>query len=499
MSNRAGKFARLMPAVVAFGLVLGTLATGQVTARAAPPCHVLGCGAIKHIVFIIKENRSFDSMFGRFPGANGTTNYRIWNGQSLPMPHQPNNMQLDIQHDYNASQLAYDSGRMDRFSQLTDAFQQGIDMADSQFWQADIPNYWRYAGKYTLADNFFSTVRTNTMPNHLFTIAAQDGGLDGSPSGRLPQWGCDSPPGAVGERLNQSGSISYVYPCFNFPTLTDRLNAARKSWKYYAPSFREQGYIWSTLDAIKHVRFGPQWKSNVVEWGRFATDAAGGKLPAVSWLIPPYVQSDHPPFPMCDGENWTVQQINAVMSNKSLWAHTAIVLTWDDFGGFYDHVKPPVGPVPADMYGFRVPAIIISPYARRGYVDHSFYSFPSMLRFAEKVFGLKAVGKIDSQASDLAKAFDFSAPPRPADVLSQRSCPASTLFTGRPKKTYIAGAASLGILAAVLIALTAGYLVARDRELAHRIVAISPRTQYALSAILLPAGVVFAIFVWRTW
>ncbi|HCF99720.1 MAG TPA: hypothetical protein DEV93_04160 [Chloroflexi bacterium] len=499
MSKWASRIWSFLPLAVAAGLAFGTLACWHGQAQAAPPCRVLGCGAIKHVVFIIKENRSFDSMFGRFPGANGSTTYRIWNGKVLPMAHQPNNLQIDIQHDYNASQLAYDSGRMDRFSQLRDAVQNGTDMADSQFWQSDIPNYWTYARNYTLADNFFSTVRTNTFPNHLFTVAAQDGGLDGSPSGRLQEWGCDSPPGAVGERLSASGAISYVYPCFNFPTLTDRLNAGHQSWAFYAPSYKEPGYLWSTLDAIKHVRFGSQWKSNVVEWSRFASDASRGTLPAVSWLVPPWPQSDHPPDPVCDGENWTVQQINAVMSNTSLWAHTAIILTWDDFGGFYDHVKPPVGSTPADMYGFRVPAIVISPYARHGYVDHSFYSFPSMLRFAEKVFGLKAVGKIDGQANDMAKAFDFSAAPRSAAVLPERSCPASTLPTGRPKKTYIAGAAGLGLLAALLIALTAGYLVARNSELQSRIVAVSPRIQYVVAGILLPASLVFAIFVWKTW
>lgn len=490
---------RLWRAVPLLPLLL--VAPGQVVAAGrGPACGGrLGCGTIRHIVFLIKENRSFDSMFGTFPGADGATTYRSYDGVTRPLNRQPPNLQADPGHDFNSAQLAYDSGRMDRFVQVKDAVQNGVDVADSQYSRADIPNYWQYARAFTLADRFFSTVRGNTLPNHLFTVAAQAGGLDGSPSGRLGQWGCDSPKGAVGERLSPRGRVSYVYPCFNFPTLIDRLNARGLSWRYYAPSFGEPGYIWSTLDAIKQVRFGPQWRSNVLPWSRFASDARSGNLPAVSWVVPPWPASDHPPAGICAGENWTVAQLNALMGNRALWSDTAVVLTWDDFGGFYDHVAPPPGPNPNTMYGFRVPAIIISPYARRGFVDRTFGSFPSMLRFAEGVFGLRAVGAIDRRASDLSTAFDFSQRPRPPLLLKPRTCPPDRYNSNRPRRTYAAGAAALGSLIALLFGLTLAYLALRRPGLRDRLLAISPRLQYAIAAVLLPAMLLFALYVWRTW
>jgi hypothetical protein len=162
----------------------------------------------------------------------------------------------------------------------------------------------------------------------------------------------------------------------------------------------------------------------VVNYSRFTQDAAAGKLPAVSWLVEPWELSDHPPYSVCTGENWTVQQINAVMSNSQEWAHTIIVLTWDDFGGFYDHVPPPKGPNPAITYGFRVPAIIISPYARSGHIDHTFYSFPSILKLVETTFRLPSLTSMDARANGLSGSLDFSQRPHPPLILHERSaCP----------------------------------------------------------------------------
>jgi phospholipase C len=139
--------------------------------------------------------------------------------------------------------------------------------------------------------------------------------------------------------------------------------------------------------------------------------------------------SDHPPISICAGENWTVQQINAVMHNQSLWNSTAIFLTWDDFGGFYDHVVPPKGPNPKIEYAFRAPLIIISPYAKPHYVDNTFYSFPSMLKFAETVLGLPSLGGLDKDASDMFNSFNFNQQPLPPLVLKQRTCPS---YSGSP-------------------------------------------------------------------
>ena len=209
-------------------------------------------------------------------------------------------------------------------------------------------------------------------------------------------------------------------------TLGDLLDQNGISWKYYSPPKGNPGYIWSTYDAISHIRNGSDWTNNIVDYRQFAIDAASGNLPAVSWLVQPGNVSDHPPYSICSGENWTVQQINAVMANASLWAHTAIILTWDDWGGFYDHVAPPRGPNPHLEYGERVPTVIISPYARSGHIDSTFNSFPSMLKFVEDTFGLSSLTSLDGQSNDLYSAFDFSQQPLSPLMLQQRTCPAAT-------------------------------------------------------------------------
>ena len=217
--------------------------------------------------------------------------------------------------------------------------------------------------------------------------------------------------------------MKHVYPCFNYTTLADSLDKSHVSWRYYAPGRHQYGYIWSTFDAIRKIRKGRDWGRNIANFTRFHVDARRGQLPRVSWLVPPFSVSDHPPRSICAGENWTVRQINAVMANRSEWNHTAIVLVWDDYGGFYDHAAPPAGPDSRTEYGPRVPAIIISPYARPNHVDHTFFSFPSMMRFAKTVFDLPSVSSLDRKAHGMLDAFNFSQKPLPPLTLKQRRCP----------------------------------------------------------------------------
>jgi phospholipase C len=202
----------------------------------------------------------------------------------------------------------------------------------------------------------------------------------------------------------------------------DLLTSNNISWKYYAPDPGTPGYVWSSYDAINHIRNTSQWAAHVVNYANFAKDAAWGNLPSVSWLVEPQVDSDHPPYSICTGENWTVQQINAVMINPNLWNNTVIILTWDDFGGFYDHVAPPVGPNGQIMYGFRVPAIIISPYAKEGFIDHTRYSFPSILKLIETTFGLPSLNTLDGQSNGLTNSLDFLQYPLPPLLLQPRDC-----------------------------------------------------------------------------
>jgi phospholipase C len=224
--------------------------------------------------------------------------------------------------------------------------------------------------------------------------------------------------------MDEKGQVSKQAPCFDFQTLADELEAAHVSWKYYAPQKGQFGYIWSTLDAIRHIRNGNLWTEHVVPDTQFVADARSGNLPAVSWLVTG-AESEHPPYSTCRGENWTVEQINAVMEGPS-WFSSAVFLTWDDFGGFYDHVAPPH----ADQYGLgpRVPLLIVSPYARKGYISHTVYEFSSFLAFVEKRFQLRPMTDRDAYASDMLDSFNFKRRPLAPLVLHTRFCPHLTSY-----------------------------------------------------------------------
>src|SRR5262249_31765137 len=155
------------------------------------------------------------------------------------------------------------------------------------------------------------------------------------------RWGCDAVPTTTVELLDSSGNSTNVFPCFEFQTIADTLEAAGISWRYYAPGQGRIGYIWSVLNAIGHIRNSSLWDSRVFPSEQFLDDASGGNMPAVSWLVPDWAVSDHPTralpgapptVSVCEGENWTVQYLNAIMQGPN-WPTTAIVLTWDDFGG----------------------------------------------------------------------------------------------------------------------------------------------------------------------
>ncbi|MGE5204515.1 MAG: alkaline phosphatase family protein [Chlamydiota bacterium] len=424
---------RALAAIWAALLCLNVSAPSQTT-NPIPASHAAdspasGVNLIQHIVFIVRENRTFDSYFGTFPGANGATSGKISTGQVIPIIHQSDRTPRDIDHGWVAAKQAMNNGQMDRFNLIGGANNNGDYLAYSQMWQADIPNYWAYAQNFVLADNTFSSLRGPSFPNHLYTVAAQSGGVISNGSGGAP--GCDAPPNATVQVLDAgTGTITNVYPCFDFATLADSLQAAGLTWKYYTPSRAQlgTGALWSSLDAINHIRNSSLWTTNVPNHATFVSDATNGNLANFNWLISTSPQSEHPPASVCAGENWTVQQINAIMQGPD-WNSTAIFLTWDDFGGFYDHATPPQ----PDAYGLgpRVPLIIISPYAKQGYVSHTLYEFSSVLKFAEEAFNLQPLTERDAAANDILDSFDFEQQPRPPLLLSPRSCPASTYLSTR--------------------------------------------------------------------
>jgi phospholipase C len=344
----------------------------------------------------------------------------------------------DVEHHFIPALQAVNGGKMNCFDRLW----KGRDLQSYvQLRRTQIPAYWAWARRYTLADRFFSSVYGPTGPEHLWTIAAQsDRFVDHEGPGEfgsndVAREYCDDPEELARSfriltedevrevfRLEEShdtaGRIGQFlrlrWPCFDVKVLPDELTAAGVSWNYY----RGDNPFVDPLRQIRHVWFGPERRGRVPE-ARFIPDAKAGKLPAVSWLTPPVSLSEHPPASICEGENWTVRAIDAVMNGPD-WDSTAVVITWDDFGGFYDHVPPPH----LDIYGLgpRVPTLVISPWAKAGFVDSAPLEFSSVLRMIERVHDLPVLGPRDRIAGDFLEAFDFEAEPRPAMPLLQRDC-----------------------------------------------------------------------------
>lgn len=379
-----------------------------------------GIRLIQHIVFMVKENRTFDNYFGTFPGADGATSGTISTGQVIPLGHTPDSTPRDIDHSWNAALTAMDSGRMDKFDLISGGNVNGDYLSYTQLTEADIPNYFAYARNFVLSDRTFSSLHGPSFPNHLYTVAAQSGGVINNPSNSGGSWGCDSLSTATVQVMDSSGNVSHQFPCFDFQTVADSLQNAGISWKYYAPGQGQSGYIWSVLNAINHIRNTPIWTEHVVSDTQFTMDAQNGNLPAVCWLVTSAAQSEHPPSSTCKGENWTVNQVNAIMQGGD-WSSTAVFITWDDFGGFYDHVPP--AQIDAFGLGPRVPLLIISPFAKSGAIAHSVYEFSSFLKFVEERYGLPALGPRDHQANDMTDSFDFTQSPRPPLILMPHACP----------------------------------------------------------------------------
>ncbi|MBI3648723.1 MAG: hypothetical protein HY240_08245 [Actinobacteria bacterium] len=374
---------------------------------------------IKHVVFLIKENRTFDNLFGTFPGANGAS-FGWDHGVRRPLTRGTDGRTSgDIPHCYLCALAAWDNGRMDGFAGSPNADR----WAYTQLHRDQLPNYWAWAKRYVLSDNFFSSAVGPSFPNHLYSIAAQSGGTHDNPR-RKPgisslTFGCDAPAGQVVGVYDSEGKVQWVPPCFDFTTEGDLLNQHRIPWAYYAASENQRGYIWSAYSAIRRYRKDPaRWNRHIFPVDNVINDIQAGRLPPVTWITPRFELSEHPEYNFCRGENWTTKVIDAIMKSP-MWKDTAIFLTWDDYGGFYDHVAPKQ--VDAFGFGFRVPLLVISPYAKHGVVDHHIGEFSSVLRFIEDNWGLSQLTHRDRAARNLSYDFNFNKPPRPPDVLPLRT------------------------------------------------------------------------------
>jgi phospholipase C len=413
---------------------------------------------IEHVVFMVKENRTFDSYFGAYPGAEGVSRGETLRctregcrpGPTVPLKRAPDIIAHDIRHGFQSGMYAINGGEMNGFNVAGE----GRDLTGYvQYSRESIPAYWAYADRYVLADHFFTSMYGSTFPEHLYTVAAQSYGVvDNRTGDDTAGNSCDDPleftqrfrDDLSGDQISrimrleenptdhwpdQIDRIERYWErtrtCFNMRVLPDLLERAGVSWRYYA----NRGQRMNGLQAIKHVRRGPMWR-NVTRVGKFLRDVERNDLPEVSWLVPPEGLNEDPGLgaSVCDGENWTVQQVNALMQSRA-WSSTALVIVWDDFGGFYDHVPPPH--VDTMGLGPRTPALIISPWTVRGEgrdggsIDSTTYEFSSVLRFIELLHGLRSLTDRDANADPLTGAFDFSAKPRTKSLVLpyRRDCP----------------------------------------------------------------------------
>lgn len=416
-------FAALVLFVVTLGLP-STFAQSEQSSSAVlnAVSKIPGLSNIKHVVFIVRENRSFDSMFGRnFPGANGATQGLASTGQVIQLQHYPDAMQHDICHGWGCFVTAIDHGKMDGFDQINVSPACNINgdyECYGQQWQSDIPNYWQLATDFALADNYFTSNLASTSPNHLYTIAAQSGGMiTNAPDG------CDSPTNIDVAILDANGNLTTQFPCLDMPTMMDELQAANVTWRYYA----DTKIPFNSMELISHLRYGPLWPNNVSD-GQFVPDVQNGNLPQVSWLMATGEATDHPPYSICFGENYTVNAVNAILNSK-YWTTepTAIFIVWDDPAGIYDHVAPPR----IDQYGLdmRAPMIVISPYTpdsgAGNSVTHVQYEHSAVLTFMEDLFNLQPLTNRDKNANHMALdpvLFNFNQGLRSYPPLNLRQC-----------------------------------------------------------------------------
>jgi phospholipase C len=443
-------------------LAAALVALLSVAPASAAPQRYAGIHKIRHIVVIMQENRSFDSYFGTYPGADG-----IPKGVCLPDPatghcrrpfHDPKDRNSGGPHDHVDAMRDIDGGSMDGFIQQAEAGRTHfckvhIDSPQCSLTPkkpdvmgyktgADIPNYWTYARHFVLQDHMFQPDTSWSLPAHLYLVSGWSAKCvrRGDPSScKSAVQDPGSPPG---EAQNTTG----VAPDYAWTDLTYLLHKDHVSWAYYVfkgqqPDCEDNAMlckavgqdaktpgIWNPLPWFDTVRQDRQGE-NVEPFNEFLVAAKDGDLPSVSWLTPAQAVSEHPPGLVSRGQAYVTSVVNAVMRSKD-WDSTAIFLAWDDWGGFYDHVKPPR--VDAYGYGLRVPALVISPYARRGFVDHQVLSFDAYLKFIEDDFlhGARLNPKTDGRPDlrpdvrenarilgNLVRDFNFRQTPRPPLIL----------------------------------------------------------------------------------
>jgi phospholipase C len=385
---------------------------------------------ISHVVLIVQENRTFNNLFATFPGTVGTTTGKeLVNGkeQSISLTKVALEAERTLRHTYPAYKVGYHHGQMDGFNLIP--FQTNHQPEGSAPYEyvdpSEIAPYWAIATDYAIADHMFQTQGSGSFTAHQDLIRGGTA-IDSTESliddpTKAP-WGCPAPTGTKTELITTK--LHYEkdgpFPCTSdFPssgayeTLQELLDAKNVSWKYYTPAYQgNTGAMWNAFLVIDSVF------NNKTEWGahisqpetNIFSDISNGELPSMSWVIPDGVNSDHPGYDSDTGPAWVASVVNAI-GESSYWNSTAIVIVWDDWGGFYDEVKPPKldkqgGP------GFRVPMLIVSPYVGQNEISHSTFGFGSIIRFIEDTWDLGRLGTTDGTSKSIVSMFDFSQSPR---------------------------------------------------------------------------------------
>jgi phospholipase C len=406
-------------------------------------------GKIKHVVVIFQENRTPDNLF-QDPvlisrGADIASSGKTSTGQMVQLQSAPLADVWDMGHSHRSFLKAWDNGALDGFD-LDDVFcpagQPNCAPANPEYYfvqPSDVQPYFTLAETYTFGDRMFQTNQGPSFPAHQYIISgtsaiAEKSNFDAAeiPQSSTGVVGCIAPPDVFVKIIDTTNAdpntneTQTAYPCFEHPTLTDLLDAAQISWKYYTPA---AGSIWTGPDAIQHMCgpnapppngtacTAPEWTDHVVIEGQqnqILNDIAAGQLATVSWVIPNGNASDHPGQGNTGtGPSWVASIVNAIGTTQ-YWSDTAIIVTWDDWGGWFDHVPPPKI-FNSYEYGFRVPLIVVSPFAKPAHISHVTHDFGSILKFIETMFGLTTVGPgagyADSRADDLSDCFDFNQTP----------------------------------------------------------------------------------------
>jgi phospholipase C len=392
---------------------------------------------IEHIVLVIQENRTFNDFFATFPGADGSTTGQIAadpqcgiaSNESIALTKTGLLTKLrgkpeDLDHAYTSYQTARDGGAMDGFDEIDFGHGAGPECTFPYRYTDHhyIEPYWQLAAQYTLAEHMFTTQGSSSFTAHQDLIAgdtviAPDEALINLPSCSGPKciWGCDAPPNTHTSLITKNDVFKPAagpFPCLTYRTVRDLLDAKGITWRYYAPPMccEAFGKLMSAFDAIKAVRYGPEWTDGHISTPQtnIFADISLNQLQQVSWLIPDEEDSDHPGTSSDSGPSWVGDVVNAI-GQSPYWSSTAIIILWDDWGGLYDNLAPP-----QEGYGglgFRVPTIVVSPYAKPGYISATQYEFGSILKYIEQNWRLGSLRRGDRRASSIIDCFDYGQKP----------------------------------------------------------------------------------------